>query len=120
MGPAAAVLVAVADTVHRWRTHEAVRTWRKGALGERRTARMPRPLARRGYTILHDRAIPGSRANVDHLVIGGAGVFVVDTKHVDTKHSEPPHVVTDEASSTAAGKHRLPDQRLFPVNQPPL
>ena len=81
VGLAAAVLVAVADTVHRWRTHEAVRTWRKGALGERRTARMLRPLARRGYTILHDRAIPGSRANVDHLVIGGGGVFVVDTKH---------------------------------------
>ncbi|MBB2909799.1 hypothetical protein FHS43_001045 [Streptosporangium becharense] len=76
-----AAVVALADTVHRWRSHEAVRTWRKGAQGERRTARMLRPLRRRGYTVLHDRALPSSRANVDHLVIGSTGVFVVDTKN---------------------------------------
>ncbi|HXW79717.1 MAG TPA: nuclease-related domain-containing protein, partial [Acidimicrobiales bacterium] len=28
----------------------------------------------------HDLAVPGSRANVDHLVIGPTGVWVVDTK----------------------------------------
>lgn len=78
-------LVAGADAVYRWRTHEAVRTWRKGALGERRTARMLRPLTRRGYTVLHDRALPYGRANVDHLVIGPTGVFVVDTKNWNKK-----------------------------------
>jgi hypothetical protein len=78
-----AALVAVVDTVYRWRTHEAVRTWRKGAAGERRTARMLRPLTRRGYAVLHDRALPTGRANVDHLVIGPAGVFVVDSKNWD-------------------------------------
>ena len=76
-----AALVAVVDTVYRWRTHEAVKTWRKGAVGERRTARALRPLQRRGYTVLHDRSLPRSRANVDHIVIGEAGVFVVDTKN---------------------------------------
>jgi hypothetical protein len=30
--------------------------------------------------ILHDLAIPGSRANLDHLVIGPGGVFMVDPK----------------------------------------
>jgi hypothetical protein len=29
---------------------------------------------------LHDLAVPGSRANLDHLVIGPGGVFVVDSK----------------------------------------
>ncbi|MFI7536549.1 nuclease-related domain-containing protein [Streptosporangium sp. NPDC049376] len=76
-----AVVVGTADTVYRWRRHEAVRTWRKGAIGERRTARMLRPLGRHGYTVLHDRALPSGRANVDHLVIGKTGVFVVDTKN---------------------------------------
>ncbi|MER7129726.1 nuclease-related domain-containing protein [Streptosporangium saharense] len=76
-----AVAVGVADTVYRWRTHEAVRTWRQGAIGERRTARMLRPLERRGYTVLHDRALPYGRANVDHLVIGATGVYIVDSKH---------------------------------------
>ena len=31
--------------------------------------------------MLHDRRIPGSRANIDHVVIGPAGVFVVDAKN---------------------------------------
>lgn len=82
-GLVVALLVAGIDAVYRWRTHEAVRTWRKGAAGERRTARMLRPLRRRGYTVLHDRALPSGRANVDHLVIGPTGVFVVDTKNWD-------------------------------------
>ncbi len=30
--------------------------------------------------VLHDLGLPGSRANVDHLVIGPTGVWVVDTK----------------------------------------
>ncbi|MFF0572656.1 nuclease-related domain-containing protein [Streptosporangium saharense] len=76
-----AIVVGIVDTVYRWRQHEAVRTWRKGAIGERRTARMLRPLGRRGYTVLHDRALPSGRANVDHLVIGTTGVFVVDSKN---------------------------------------
>ncbi|WP_433356297.1 nuclease-related domain-containing protein [Microtetraspora malaysiensis] len=29
---------------------------------------------------MHDRAIPGSRANIDHLVIGRSGVWVIDSK----------------------------------------
>jgi hypothetical protein len=30
--------------------------------------------------VFHDLAVPGSLANVDHLVIGPTGVFVIDTK----------------------------------------
>jgi hypothetical protein len=55
-------------------------TWRRGAAGERRTARLLDPLERHGWAVLHDLAIPGSRANIDHLVIGPGGVFVVDSK----------------------------------------
>jgi Nuclease-related domain len=59
---------------------EAV-AWRRGAAGERRTARLLGPLERHGWAVLHDLAIPGSRANLDHLVIGPGGVFVIDSKH---------------------------------------
>jgi hypothetical protein len=48
--------------------------------GERRTARLLGPLKQHGWAILHDLAVPGSRANIDHLVIGPGGVFVVDSK----------------------------------------
>ena len=52
----------------------------RGAAGERRTARRLDRLARDGYVVFHDLAVPGSPANVDHLVIGPTGVFVIDSK----------------------------------------
>jgi hypothetical protein len=54
--------------------------WRRGAAGERRTARLLSPLERHGWAVLHDLALPGSRANLDHLAIGPGGVFVIDSK----------------------------------------
>jgi hypothetical protein len=54
--------------------------WRRGAAGERRTARLLGPLERHGWAVLHDLAVPGSRANLDHLLIGPGGVFVIDSK----------------------------------------
>jgi hypothetical protein len=54
--------------------------WRRGAQGERRTARLLAPLERHGYQVFHDLAVPGSAANMDHLVVGPAGVFVIDSK----------------------------------------
>jgi Nuclease-related domain len=54
--------------------------WRRGAAWERRTARLLGQLERRGWAVLHDLALPSSRANVDHLVIGPGGVFMVDSK----------------------------------------
>jgi hypothetical protein len=55
--------------------------WRRGASGERRTARLLDALERHGWAVLHDLAVPGSRANIDHLAIGPGGVFVIDSKH---------------------------------------
>lgn len=37
-------------------------------------------LAERGARLLHDRRIPGTRANIDHIAISAAGVFVLDAK----------------------------------------
>jgi hypothetical protein len=54
--------------------------WRRGAAGERRTARLLARLERCGWAVLHDLAIPGTQANIDHLVIGPGGVVVIDTK----------------------------------------
>jgi hypothetical protein len=47
--------------------------WRRGAAGERRTARLLGPLERQGWAVLHDLAVPGSPANLDHLAIGPGG-----------------------------------------------
>ena len=64
----------------RLRPSADTRAWRRGAAGERRTARLLAPLERHGWAVLHDLAIPGSTANIDHLVIGPGGVVVIDSK----------------------------------------
>jgi Nuclease-related domain len=76
-GLAAAVLVGWRL---RFRPSEQARTWQRGGQGERHTARLLDRLTRDGYVVFHDLAVPGSDANVDHLVIGRSGVFVIDTK----------------------------------------
>jgi hypothetical protein len=64
----------------RFRPSADTLAWRRGTAGERRTARLLAPLERRGWAVLHDLAIPGSPANIDHLVIGPGGVLVIDSK----------------------------------------
>jgi hypothetical protein len=64
----------------RFRPSEQVIAWQRGAAGERRTARVLERLTGDGYVVFHDLAVPGSSANVDHLVIGPSGVFVIDSK----------------------------------------
>jgi hypothetical protein len=81
LGLALGVLVALAAGWGlRFRPSPDARAWRRGAVGERRTARLLAGLERRGWAVLHDMAVAGSRANLDHLVIGPAGVFVIDSK----------------------------------------
>jgi hypothetical protein len=69
----------VAGWALRFRPSPDAVAWRQGAAGERRTARLLDPLERHGWAVLHDLAIPRSRANLDHLVIGPGGVFVIDS-----------------------------------------
>jgi Nuclease-related domain len=65
----------------RFQPSAQVTAWRRGAEGERRTARLLDRLTRDGYAVFHDLAVPGNTsANVDHLVIGPSGVFVIDSK----------------------------------------
>jgi hypothetical protein len=74
-------LAALASWRLRFRPSEQARTWRRGAHGERHTARLLDRLTRDGFVIFHDLAVPGNAsANVDHLVIGPTGVFVIDSK----------------------------------------
>jgi hypothetical protein len=65
----------------RFRASQPTRAWRDGARGERATAHRLRRLERHGYTVLHDLQVPGSHANLDHLAIGPAGVFIIDSKY---------------------------------------
>ncbi|MGV3733861.1 MAG: UvrD-helicase domain-containing protein [Microcella sp.] len=58
--------------------------WMIGHRTERQVAGTLAPLTACGYTFLHDRGWPGarrgSRSQIDHVLVGPGGVFIVDTK----------------------------------------
>ena len=70
------LLVALSDAPQ----HEGA--WHTGAEGERRVAQaLERRLRKHdGIHLLHDRRIPGTRTNIDHLAVGPGGITVVDAK----------------------------------------
>jgi len=57
---------------------QSTRAWSQGALGEQKLAQALAGLD--GIRVLHDRRVPGTRGNLDHIVIAPAGVFVLDAK----------------------------------------
>ncbi|MGH3392647.1 MAG: nuclease-related domain-containing protein [Actinomadura sp.] len=75
-----AVTVAGADALHHWWRYTAAGTWRRGLTGERRMTRILRlTLERRGHRVLYARSVPG-HGEVQHLVIGPSGVWLVENR----------------------------------------
>jgi hypothetical protein len=59
---------------------QSTTAWNTGALGEERLGNRLNELASDRLRVLHDRRIPGSRANIDHLAVTSTGVYVIDAK----------------------------------------
>lgn len=59
--------------------------WRRGAEGERIVGGALDALESRGLVVLHDRLIPGSRANIDHIAVGPHAVYTIDAKRYKGK-----------------------------------
>jgi hypothetical protein len=57
-----------------------VETWRTGAEGEKDTARRLRPLLKKGWALFND--IETEHGNIDHLLVGPAGVFMLESKRL--------------------------------------
>ncbi|WP_344871624.1 nuclease-related domain-containing protein [Nonomuraea antimicrobica] len=85
LGVTAAVIAAIAEAVYRSRSNSSVPAWRRSSVAERRTEAQLRKLERSGYRTLHARAIPGSEAQIDHLVVGPTGVYAVDSEKWDRR-----------------------------------
>jgi hypothetical protein len=59
---------------------QSTRAWQAGSAGEERLARFFVRELPESALALHDRRIPGSRANIDHIVVAPSGVWVIDAK----------------------------------------
>lgn len=79
---------------------QSTQAWKVGAAGERRVAEI---LDATSCFVLHDRRVPNSKANIDHLTVGPSGVFVIDAKKYADKQLE----VRDK------GTFFKPDPRLY-------
>lgn len=68
------LLLAISDDPH------STKAWAIGASGEEALGRRLDELASETVKVLHDRGIPGSKANIDHIVVCPTGVFAIDVK----------------------------------------
>lgn len=73
-GPLGGLAVALSGERH------STKNWETGAVGEERLGSRLDRLREEGIAVFHDRRIPGSRANIDHIVITSGGVHVIDAK----------------------------------------
>lgn len=99
--------------------------WAAGAAGERATRARLQPLARQGWTVLHDRALPTGPANLDHLLISRTGVvFLVDSKKWSARYRlravggrllHGDHDVTERLSGIRHGTRTVADALACPV-----
>lgn len=75
VGCATAIVMCFADA-----PPHHIERWRQGADGEKATAKQLRPLLRDGWVLVND--VQCDRSNVDHILIGPAGVFLIDSKNL--------------------------------------
>lgn len=78
-----ATLLAVDD-----RPRRSTEVWKQGAVGEERVAEFLDGLREVGVVSLHDRRIPGSKINIDHIAVTPWGVWVIDAKRYLNKRPE--------------------------------
>jgi hypothetical protein len=85
LGLTLAVLVVIADTIIRARRVFAGPAAVRQAAARRNTCKQLAKLERAGYRAVHDVAIPGTEDQIDHMVMGPAGVFAIDSEAWDKR-----------------------------------
>jgi hypothetical protein len=67
---------------------QSTNAWASGAKGEALLGARLDQHCSESVAVLHDRRIPGTRANTDHIVVTPGGIFVVDAKRYVDKRPE--------------------------------
>ncbi len=84
------------------RMRPQLRNLRLGREGEISVGQSLEALREKGYKVLHDIEVPG-KFNVDHVIVGPGGVFVIETKMRSKPMRGDVHVVYDGESVTVNG-----------------
>lgn len=80
IGMMLALVAAVGTSKLRWGRRQTTTAWSSGAKGEVAVGARVAQVSSRGVYAIHDRRIPGSRANIDHIAIAPTGIYVIDSK----------------------------------------
>lgn len=59
---------------------QSTRAWKEGAIGEERVAQVLTERLGDTAVLLHDRKVPGTRGNIDHIAVASSGVWIIDAK----------------------------------------
>jgi Nuclease-related domain len=84
LGPVVGWRVAVVAGLLAWwrlwfHSSANARFWRREAAAQRRAAGVLAQLEQEGWLVLHDVALPGWSASLDHLVIGPTGAWAIES-----------------------------------------
>ena len=63
-----------------WATSQTT-TYAQDSVGERRVRAALDSLTDSGAVVLHDRQVPNTRGNIDHVVIAASGVWIIDARN---------------------------------------
>jgi hypothetical protein len=85
LGLTLAIVAAIIDTIVRSRTVFNGPAGVRLTKAQRRTVRQLARMERRGYRAMHCVPIPNSQEQIDHLVVGPAGVFAIDSEDWDRR-----------------------------------
>jgi hypothetical protein len=85
VGLTAAIIYIAADSILRSKTTSAVPAGVRVTSAQRFTRRRLKVLQPSGYVAVHARSIPGTKHVIDHVVVGPAGVFTLDSERLDRR-----------------------------------
>jgi hypothetical protein len=80
-----AVIACGYTSMKMFRIRKQLRNLKQGMEGEKAVGQYLERLREKGCQILHD--IPGENFNIDHLLVGRAGIYVIETKTISKPQS---------------------------------
>jgi hypothetical protein len=85
LGLTAAAAYFAADVIYRSKTATVIPAGVRVTSAQRFTRRRLAVLHPSGYVALNARTIPGTKSVIDHLVVGPAGIFALDSERLDKR-----------------------------------